>query len=485
MRFLRRSLSGLFLLGVTLALGIAAVSMVMTAIGESAGDERRGGGGRERVFAVNVIPFDPQTQTPVLEVFGEVQSARVLDLRPSTGGTILSVHPNFQEGGRVGQGDLLVEIDPSNAETALAFAQADLDEAQAEDRDATRALDLAREELVSAEEQVTLRQRALQRQIDLVERGVGTEAALEAAELSAATARQAVISRRQSLAQAEARLDLAKARVDRRNIALAEADRNLRDTKLYAPFAGILTDVTLVQGGTVTANERVGQMVDARALEVAFRVSTPQHARLLNDAGELRDTPAQVTLDAFGIQIQHDARLTREAPVVGDGQTGRLLFASVDGGEGLRPGDFVQVSVEEPPLDRVARLPASALGPGSTILVLGEEDRLREETVQLIRRQGDDVLVQARGLRGDLVVAERSPLLGAGIKVRPLDSDDTAVPDAPAMVELDDDRRARLVAFVEGNTRMPAAAKQRVLERLQQPQVPEELVTRLESRMGS
>ena len=46
------------------------------------------------------------------------------------------------------------------------------------------------------------RERAFQRQVDLRDRGVGTEALVEDAELSAASARQAVLSSRNALAQA-------------------------------------------------------------------------------------------------------------------------------------------------------------------------------------------------------------------------------------------------------------------------------------------
>ncbi|MGB1234410.1 MAG: hypothetical protein ACPG5U_01600, partial [Planktomarina sp.] len=123
MRFLRKSLSGLFLFGLTLGLFFFAGTMVFDAIQGRDGDgDRRGGGGRERVFAVNVVPFTPETQTPVLSVFGEVASIRVLDLRPATGGSVKSLHPDFKNGGRVMAGDLLVEIDAADAETAFAFA---------------------------------------------------------------------------------------------------------------------------------------------------------------------------------------------------------------------------------------------------------------------------------------------------------------------------------------------------------------------------
>ena len=53
------------------------------------------------------------------------------------------------------------------------------------------------------------------------------------------------------------------------------------------------------------------------------------------------------------------------------------------------------------------------------------------------------------------------------------------------MVELDQDRRAKLIAFVEANTRIPDEVKTRMLTRLAEPQVPADMVERLESRMGS
>lgn len=59
-----------------------------------------------------------------------------------------------------------------------------------------------------------------------------------------------------------------------------------------------------------------------------------------------------------------------------------------------------------------------------------------------------------------------------------------AVPAVPEMLELSAERRARLVAFVEANDRMPQEAKARVLAQLAEPQVPAQMVARIESRMG-
>jgi hypothetical protein len=52
------------------------------------------------------------------------------------------------------------------------------------------------------------------------------------------------------------------------------------------------------------------------------------------------------------------------------------------------------------------------------------------------------------------------------------------------MVDLSEERRDRLVAFVEGNTRLPEDVKARVLGALASGRVPAQMVQRIESRMG-
>ena len=485
MRFLRRSLTGLFLLSVTLGLLAYAGVQVRDAVQVRMAQEPRSFPQRERVFAVNVVPYQAETIVPELIAFGQIESRRTLEIRTAAAGRVVEIAPEFVEGGSVTEGQTLLRVDPTDAQAVLESVQSDILDAEAEQREADRALVLAQDELAAAEEQAVLRERAFQRQRDLQERGVGTAAAVENAELAAAQARQAVLSRRQAVAQAEARIDQATTRISRAIIAAGEAQRRLDDTEITADFSGVLADVSVVQGRLVSSNEQLARLIDADALEVAFRVSTQQFARLLDAQGGLVNADVDVVLDVFGTNLAAKGTLSRAGAAVGDGQTGRLLFATLDSAPGFRPGDFVTVRIAEPALDRVARLPASALNAANEVLVLTEEERLEAVPVTLIRRQGDDVLVRAHGMAGRTVVAERTPLLGAGIKVRPLDNSGAAVPEEPEMLELSEERRAKLLAFVEANTRMPDDVRQRILSQLGQEKVPAQVVERIEARMGS
>lgn len=484
MRFLRKSLTGLFLLALTLGFLVYAGQTVREAVEDRLEREPRAAEARERVFAVNVVQAEEEALSPVLQSYGEVKSRRTLEIRAAASGSLQELAEAFVEGGRVEAGQLLARIDPADAQAALDRVKSDILDAEAEGREAARALDLARDEQAAAEEQAELRNRAAARQRDLVERGVGTAAAVEEAELTASSARQAVLARRQAVAQAEARVDQAATTLARTAIALAEAERRLEDTEVRAGFSGMLSAVSVVEGRLVSSNEQVAELLDPDALEVAFRVSTQQYARLLDDAGRLRDAPVTVTLDLFGTNLTAQGMLNREGASVGEGQTGRLLFARLEGAAGFKPGDFVTVEIIEPPLERVVRLPASALNAASEVLVLGEDARLASLPVSLLRRQGDEVLVRGEGLAGRSVVAERSPLLGSGIKVRALQPGGAKPLAEPELLELTEERRARLVAFVEANNRMPAEAKARLLSQLEEAKVPAVTVQRLESRIG-
>ena len=484
MRFLRQSLTGLFLLSLTLALLIMAGQTIRDAVQDRIARDARMPEAQERLFSVNVVTAVADRVTPVLTAFGQVESRRTLDIRAAVGGTVLELAPEFVEGGSVIEGQVLLRLDPADAQAAVARAGSDLSDAAAEARDAARALELARDELVAAEEQLALRDRAAARQRDIAARGVGSDAAVETAELAASAARAAILTRRQAIAQAEARLAQSATGLDRAGLALAEAERRLEDTVIRARFSGVLSGVALVEGRRVAANEQMGLLIDPDRLDVAFRVSTAQYARLLNDAGRLADLPVRVRLDVFGVDLVRDGVLSRDSAAVAEGQSGRLIYAALEGAGGLKPGDFVTVEVEEPALDAVVRLPGSAMDSSGTVLVLGAGDRLEVLPVTLIRRQGNDILVRGDGLAGREVVVERSPLLGAGIGVRPLRAAGEAAQVVPDLLELTAERRARLVAFVEGNDRMPSEVRVRLLAQLQKDRVPADVVQRLEQRIG-
>ncbi|MEM7614582.1 MAG: HlyD family efflux transporter periplasmic adaptor subunit [Pseudomonadota bacterium] len=484
-----RSLAGIFLLGLTVGLLSYAGYSFYSGIEARSQDEGRGRAARERVFTATTDVLRLQTATPDITAFGEVTSRRSLEIRTATGGRVLELAPQFRDGGEVAEGDVLLRIDPANAESAVAVAEADLAEARAEATETRTRVVLAEADLRASEQTRDLRLQSLERQQAIQNRGAGTSTAVEDAEIALASAEQAVVGRQQALAQAQSARELAEITINRRAIALADAERALVDTVVRAPFDGLLSAADALPGGMMSANERIGTLTDVASLEVSFRVTTAQFSRL---RGSVIGTEVEATLDLGDIPLTLRGTVDRAGSAVGEGLTGRVLYAQVEGGDAiLRPGDFLTVTLPEPALSDVAVLPATAIDTNGELLVVGEEDRLEPVQVTVLRRQGDDVIVSGAP-EGQTYVLARGPQLGEGVRIRPL----TITPDAeapadvtPAVAEtaamdLEPERRARLIAFVEGNRRMPEEVKARLLSQLEAPQVPLQVVERLERRMG-
>ena len=484
MRFLGRGLIGLLLFSLALGLLGLAGNTIKVAVQDRMNQEPRSQKARERTFAVKVVPAEVTSINPTLNAFGEIQSRKTLDLRMAASGQIQELSTNFVEGGSVKSGELLIRLDDSDYQTAVDLAENNLIDAKNEVMEAARNLSFSKEELAAAEEQEKLRLRALTRQKDLVERGVGTAAALENAELSASGATQAVLSRKAAVDQAKNRGAQADTRLVRAELALKDAKRKLEDTKLYAEFSGLLSGVSLVKGGIVSANERLGQLIDPEVLEVSFKISTQQYTRLLNDNGELLKAPVYVALTNTDQGLNAEGVIIRDSASVAKGQTGRQVYAKLTKSVGFKPGDFVAVKVQEPTLNWVVKLPSTALDASNNVLLLGEGERLEEAQVKLMRRQGNEVIVRSRDLSGKEIVAQRTPVLGAGIKVKAIRSGEENEVAEVEMLELTEERRAKLISAIETNGYIPKTVKERIIGQLTQPKVPADVVARIESRMG-
>ncbi|MGB0499380.1 MAG: efflux RND transporter periplasmic adaptor subunit, partial [Rubricella sp.] len=223
---------------------------------------------------------------------------------------------------------------------------------------------------------------------------------------------------------------------ERLAIRLEEADRSLRDTELRAPFDALVENVAVVEGRRVSVGEQIATLVDPDALEIGFRVTASAFERLSGPDGVLAPRPITIIRPDGENRIALDGSIERAGPLAAEGGTGRTVFAVVaaEAATRLRPGDFVEIAIEEPPISDVARLPASALTRDGRILVVGEGMRLEEIAVTVLRRIGDVVLV-ADAPEGARYVVQRAPQLGPGVLVReagaPLPEGESARSDGP------------------------------------------------------
>jgi RND family efflux transporter MFP subunit len=178
----------------------------------------------------------------------------------------------------------------------------------------------------------------------------------ETAWLSAATA-LASAEKNLSLKKAGATAqDLAaqQARVKSAKASVLDAEAQLRKTRIIAPFAGTITEVSVKVGEVAQSNTPVISIITASDLLVESYVPETNVALLAVD-----DT-AEITLDAYGGDAVFAARVASIDPAetVRDGiSTYRTLLTFEQADARIRPGMTANISIVADKRDNVISVP--------------------------------------------------------------------------------------------------------------------------------
>lgn len=216
----------------------------------------------ERVWNVSAIEVDPGAISPKISVFGSLLAAREVELRSLVAGEVINVGETFRDGGFIKNGELLVEIDPFSHEAALDEKRSSLLEAKArlQELEATNTADrilLARDlEILELEE------RNLARSEKLRKKGNISDKSLDTARTTLSRQKQQVAQRRSQLNVMDAKIGQQKATIQRIEVSVRVAERDLRNTRLVAPFDGYVSEVSAEIGKRLDARDKVARFLE-------------------------------------------------------------------------------------------------------------------------------------------------------------------------------------------------------------------------------
>lgn len=343
------------------------------------------------VPTVDTVPITPGTHTVRLTSEGAVQSKREVSLAAEVAGRVVSISEQLVTGGRVKEDEVLATMDDADYQVALRRAKTAVAEA----------------ELLIEQEAA----RGVQAQRDWEKLGRG-----EAPDL---------VLRKPQIAAAEARLASAQSEVER-------ALRDIRRTKITAPFAGRIRKVSIEEGSYVTPGVPVVEIFSDAEVEVRLPFSLGDFAQLLGD----KTPPFPVSAVVGGKRVTWQAVLDRlEGEIDRETLSGYALARIQPDRDGNYPpvGLFVRAELTGKTLDNVVEIPRSALRGAHDVWVLAS-GRLARRRVEVVRSGREILVVSGDFQPGDLLVTTRmaAPVPGMELKARPNDAT-TISSDTPPM----------------------------------------------------
>lgn len=259
-----------------------------------------------------------------------------------------------------------------------------------------------------------------------------TDLALERAEADASVAEwrglnsgvepSPLVSRVPQIAQADAEVAAAKAR-------LAQAELNLSRTHYRLPFDGRVISSTLEPGAYILAGQSYGEIYNQNSLEVVLSLAQA-------DLPWLR-RPDEVDVDIINFNepdvepgVESDrksigGKILRMGAILDDATRFQQVVIKPLGDGSLLPGMLVEVVLRSSPVADTWKVPASAVQSDQVIWQVDENTTLRRVEPQVIATLSDSVIVRLP-VNTDSVLVVDAPISGVieGAKVVVLNSQD-------------------------------------------------------------
>ncbi len=370
------------------------------------------------VYTVDMVRAEPGAFQPQFTVYGEMLAARTVDLRSLVGGEVTSVSPNLRPGAFVEKGEPLVEIDRFDYEGALREAKATLAENEARLIESRSTITLEESRLSAAREQLALSDVDLQRITDLRAKGAATEKALEDRKMVISQRQAAVDQSTIAVATQKARLAQQESVIERLRWKVEQAERNLANTVLTAPFSGVVRSATVEAGRMVSGNDVAVSLYEKGNLEVRFTLSDERYARISSDGETLIGRPLEIVWAAGGVERTVTGKVVRLGADITANRGGVEVYASVgdDAVAGLRPGAFVEVRVPDRRFENHFRLPETSVYDGNTVYAV-IDGRLQARPVTVSAYENGHVLVSGGIAPGEEILVTRISEIGEGLRV--------------------------------------------------------------------
>jgi len=365
---------------------------------------------------VEVAKITTRNFTHYLEALGTVQAIREAAVGVKVSGPVTFIPPDVELGVAVKQGELLAEIDPTPFRIKLSRHEALVARAQAEVRG--REVEIARQKALIPLGRMKLRLARAEhrRTADLLERGLIARQEEERAEMGVRGIQEELERTESGLREAEVRHAVAKAELARARAEREQAQEDLADTQVRAPFAGVISEKQITLGEQVAPGTLLFRLADLTVVKLLIRISVDDINFLRT--GIIADVSVSGVTEKFQGRVEHigpsaDSE-TRTFPV-------EVLIEN-QGSKKLLPGMFARAIIPVRTYPKAILIPRTSVlsRNGAPIVFIADMKRstAHRRPVTIARTFGSRRLIQKGLQEGDLLIITGQRLLQDGAVIR-------------------------------------------------------------------
>lgn len=450
------------------AIILTSLALFLTACGSSKAESNAANankGNETQIVDVTTASAILRDIPSYFEATGTLASDAQTDVAPTVAGKIIEV--NFDVGSYVNRGDVLVRLDPRDAQIRLEQAEsqagqarAQVEQARAAVRQAEAAVEQARanmrqqqirlgltegsnfdinkfSQVLSVRAQLELAEKELRRAEKLLETGDVSRSfydqrlaqrnqllgQLEEAKSNAAVAIKAIQTAMEGVKTAQAQVGIAQANVGTAQAAyntsqttIDQARKFVSDTAIYAPISGYISERVADLGEYTNPNAPNTKIATIlRTSILRLRVDIPEQNIGKVSIGQ------GVSLKVSAYPDRNFAgTISRILPAVNTNSRTLTVEAEVESGGVLKPGLFATARIAQSKPEPAILIPTTAVRTdgGVTKVFVIEEGRAKEKLIQLGDAENDLIQVKQGLKENEKVAVTNVQQLFDGVTVR-------------------------------------------------------------------
>lgn len=383
------------------------------------------------------------------EATGSLASDAQTDVAPSVGGKIVAV--NFDLGSYVNKGEVLIQIDDSDARIRLEQSQAQVAQAQSNVNQAKAQVEAARANVRQTQSRLGLTEgsafdietfsqvRSAKAQLDLAEKELGRaerlletgdiartiydqrkaqrdqlRAQLDEARSTAAVAVSAIRTAQAQVETALAAVRTAQSAAEAAQTQTETAKKAIADAVVYAPLSGYVSERIADVGEFAATNSKIATILRTSVLRLRIDVPEQSIGKVANGQAVSVQTSAYPDRNFNGT-------ITRISPNLNAASRTLTVEAEVENTGGLlKPGQFATVRIAQGRAEPTVMVPVAAVkteGETNKVFVV-KEGRAQERIVKLGVLENDLIEVKQNVAENEPVATNNLDKIYDGVQVR-------------------------------------------------------------------
>lgn len=344
---------------------------------------------------VDVMQVESRPHQVNVHATGTVQPSQEISVVPEVSGKVTWLSPQLVNGGFLGKGEKLIQIDQRDYLLAVNRAKAELAQAEVA--------------LQTEQQQSRIALDEWQR-LDMPDKGKPNP----------------LVLREPQMQSAQANLDAARA-------GLEQAKLNLQRTTLYAPFNCRVRTEQVDPGQYLRAGSAIVTLAGTDRVEISVPLPLSELQWLSIPRADWNGSGSSATLSTTTGDKKHqwNGRVVRSLGEINGNSHMATVVVAVDdpyrmqnraenGQFDLAVGLFVDIVLHGQTLPEVVPIPREILRENNTVWVVDAEDRLQIRPVHVLRRERELLLIDSGINSGEKLVITTLDGVAEGLKLRPV-----------------------------------------------------------------